>query len=293
MATDTSDHHHDHDHHDHGHHCVAEPSALFVELREHIPFSVAAVAIGLVVAGTICILGFKVWDPSATICSHDHGVVAEVGELDLAVDLLDEHDHDLGVGHVHDHGSGTVAESGCGHDHHSPAMLFFHLFHPVHMLFSAAATSAMFFRYEKRLIKAIIIGLIGAIGVCGVSDIVMPQISLWILGAHTHWHVCVIEHPGVVMPFAIIGVLVGIAASGSARRSTLVSHSLHVTASTMASIFYMVGALGMVAWIDTVGRLFLFVVLAVMVPCCLSDIVFPMLMSKPGRMRYEQEPHAH
>ena len=55
----------------------------------------------------------------------------------------------------------------------------------------------------------------------------------------------------------------------------------------------MVGPLGVVAWIDDLGQVFFFVVLAVMVPCCLSDIVFPMLMSHPARRRYHAEPHGH
>lgn len=227
----------------------AEASALLVELREHVPFSVSAVAIGLIAAGAICILGFG-----------EHG------------------------------GIGTED----GHTHApTPARLFFHLFHPAHMLFSATATTAMFCSYERKALKAIVIGLIGAVGVCGVSDIAMPHVSLLVLGVKTPWHICVYEHPSLVLPFAAVGVLVGIAATGGVIKSTLISHSLHVLASTMASIFYMVGPLGMIAWIGDLGKVFIFVVLAVMVPCCLSDIVFPLLMSKPGRDKYHREPHVH
>jgi len=161
------------------------------------------------------------------------------------------------------------------------------------MLFSATATAAMFFRYDRRWFKAIIIGLIGAVGVCGISDVVMPQFSLMILGTHAPWHICVWEHPSLVLPFAFVGVFVGLGASASVMHGTIVSHSLHVFASTMASIFYMVGPLGGLAWIDIIGKMFLFIVLAVMVPCCLSDIVFPMLMTTAGREQFEKEPHAH
>ena len=228
----------------------AEPSAILVELREHVPFSVMAVTIGLMVAGGICILGF---------------------------------------------GTETPAPGGAdGHDHASdPGRLFFHLFHPAHMLFSAAATTAMFCRYETRPAKAIAIGLIGAIGVCGISDIALPHVSLLLLGAKAPLHVCVWENPSLVLPFAVVGVLVGMAAAGSTIHSTIVSHSLHVLASTMASIFYMVDALGIVEWIGFLGKVFLLVVLAVMVPCCLSDIVFPLLLSKPGRKLLEQRGHSH
>ncbi|UCC29647.1 MAG: hypothetical protein JSU86_15760 [Phycisphaerales bacterium] len=225
-------------------------SAILIELREHIPFSVSAVAIGLIVAGAICVLGFG----------------------REAAEVVVEHEHD----HVSD-----------------PARLFFHLFHPAHMLFSAAATTAMFYRYEKKTAKAIVIGIIGAIGVCGISDIIMPHASLLLLGTPAPLHICVWEHPSLALPFAVVGVFVGVAAAEGVVRSTLISHSLHVLASTMASIFYMVGPLGIIAWIDILGKVFLFVVLAVMVPCCLSDIVFPLLLSRHGRDKYHQEPRPH
>jgi len=254
-----------------------------VELREHVPFSVSAVAIGLIVAGAICILGDAVVrsanapnvNATSNAAEHKHG--------------RDEDDPA--------HGSSIEAQSEDGHgDHaHGPvfARSFFHLFHPAHMLFSGAATAAMYVRYERRLGKAVIVGLIGAVGVCGISDVVMPHMSLLLLGVNMPWHICVWEHPELVMPFAGVGVFIGIAASSGVSRSTVISHSLHVFSSTMASIFYMVGPLGVVAWIDRIGIVFMFVILAVLVPCCLSDIVFPMLMSHAGRRQYEAEPHAH
>jgi hypothetical protein len=231
-------------------------SALLVELRDHLPFSVSAVAIGLIVAGTMCILVSGFVEEGVAEAVHDHA----------------------GCDEAHDHGPPF-------------AQLFFHLFHPAHMLFSAAATTAMFRRYDRKIAKAIIVGIVGAIGVCGVSDIIMPHISLSILGVETPWHICVVEHPGLVLPYAGIGVLVGLLASGGVVRSTVISHSLHVLASSMASIFYMVGPLGIVAWIDRAGEVFLFVVLAVMLPCCVSDIVFPLLMTRAGRAQYVEEPH--
>ncbi len=232
------------------------PSALLIELREHVPFSVSAVAIGLIVAGVICILGFE----------SQGGVEAGV--------------EDPGIGPGHEHTQYS-------------ARLFFHLFHPAHMLFSAVATAAMFCRYDRSVAKAVVIGFVGAVGVCGISDIVIPHASLLILHVKTPWHICVYEHPTLVLPFAAVGVVVGIAAAGGVIRSTIISHSLHVLMSTMASIFYMIGPLGMVAWIDILGKVFIFIVLAVMVPCCISDIVFPMLMSRSSRESYVLEPHAH
>lgn len=292
--SDQHNHDHDHAHESDGHVCSTRPSALMVELREHIPFSVTAVAIGLTVAGAICILGSTLAVPGALEgaaaavehAGHDHGE-ADPGESE---DTHAGHDHGE-AGHVEDE---AVADSHAGHQH-GPVFsrLFFHLFHPAHMLFSAAATAGMFMRYERKVLKAIIVGLAGAVGVCGISDVVMPHVSLFVLGTATPWHLCVLEHPELVLPFAAIGVAIGIATASGVSRPTILSHSLHVLASTMASIFYMVGPLGIVAWIDRIGVVFLFVVIAVLIPCCLSDIVFPMMMSKAGRRQYEEQPHVH
>ena len=272
----------DHTHHEHrddlagdeAHACSARPSALLVELREHVPFSVAAVAIGLIVAGAICVIGFSGTAPDG---SADAGATERIAAT--------------GAGHEgHDHADGYADDDG---DDHGPAMLFFHLFHPAHMLFSGMATAAMFCRYERRWFKAMLVGLVGAIGVCGLSDIAFPHLSLLVLNEAMPWHICVLEHPDMALPFAVVGVLVGIGAAGGVHRSTVISHTLHVFVSTMASIFYMVTALGMLAWIPNIGKVFLFVVIAVMVPCCLSDIVFPLVMSRRGRANYENDAHAH
>ena len=220
-------------------------SALRVELRDHVPFSVSAVAIGLVFAGLVCFLA-----PESHVTAHD----------------------------------------GQGHTGISP---LFHLFHPVHMFFSAAATTAMFWRYDRRALKATVVGLIGAIGVCGVSDIGVPYLAQLVMGWEAELHVCVVEDPGLVFPFAIVGVLVGLSAAAGVSRSTLFSHSLHVLASTLASIFYLITPFGALDWIDELGRIFIFVVVAVMIPCCISDIVFPLLMTKEARAEAVATHHSH
>jgi len=252
-----------------------------IELRDHLPFSVSAVTIGLIVAGVMCVFFQKaellVDQIREAVPRADHPAAAPAGDHQAAAPSEEADDH---AGHGH------------GGDDDPPRLLF-HLFHPAHMLFSAAATAAMFARYERKYVKAAIVGMTGAIVICGISDIVMPHCSLWLLGFHPPLHVCIVEHPGIVIPFAAIGVLVGLLASLGVSRSTLFSHSLHVFASTMASIFYMVGGIGMVAWIDRVGMVFFFVLAAVMVPCCLSDIVFPLAMTRNGRELYDLSPHAH
>ena len=278
-------------------------SALRKELITHVPFSVASVALGLVLTGIICFLTpISVPGEGAVAALHDHA--EDATDVQPAVMHDHDHDHDHAVENTHDHAEADTREHDHSapaeadahehhHDHHAGFQPMFHLFHPLHMFFSATATTAMFWRYDRRVIRAIIVGMIGAIFICGISDILMPHASLLILGIHWPLHICVIDHPGLVLPFAFIGVAVGLLAAQGVTRSTIFSHSLHVFASTMASIFYMVNAYGRLGWIDDLGWIFFFVILAVMVPCCLSDIVFPVAMSRKARDAYAETACCH
>ncbi len=233
-----------HHHHAHG---GGFRAALQMELLEHMPFSVSAVAIGLIFAGLMCFLAPE-----------------------------------------------NAAAGQTGHDHEeSNLFTLFHLFHPAHMFFSAAATTAMFWRYDKNALKAILVGLAGAVGVCGLSDIGLPHLSLILMGKDVPPHICVIENPGLVLPFAVMGVLVGLGAATGVSRSTLFSHALHVLASTSASIFYLIAPFSRLGWIDDLGKIFVFVIVAVMIPCCVSDIIFPMLMTRDARANALAAHHSH
>jgi len=167
----------------------------------------------------------------------------------------------------------------------------FHIFHPTHMLFSATATTAMFWRYERRIVKAAVVGFLGAILVCGASDILIPYASGFLLGATMEPHICIIEHPGLVLPFAVVGVLAGFLAAEHIVRATFFSHAAHVLVSSSASLLYLV-SFGLGHWIHDAGWVFIFIVLAVMLPCCFSDIVFPLLaVTKEGEPRPPSHHH--
>lgn len=162
-----------------------------------------------------------------------------------------------------------------------PFQQLFHLFHPLHILLSALATTAMFWRFDRKPIKAIFVGAIGSLGICGLSDIFLPWLGGWLMGTHMHLHVCIIEHPLVVVPFALLGILTGFFAVGKLhdRTSTIFSHSSHVLISTMASLFYFV-SFGFELRAERAFALFILVVLAVILPCCTSDILFPLLTAR-------------
>jgi len=160
----------------------------------------------------------------------------------------------------------------------------FHIFHPAHVLFSALATTAMFWQKEKRVFKAIGVGFIGSVGICGISDIFIPYLAGFLLGYQMHLHICIIEHPLLILPFVILGILVGFLAPGTLEKGegVIFSHSLHVFISASASIMYLV-SFGVTEWIHQIGAVLIYMVLAVVIPCCTSDIVFPLFCTKKAK----------
>ena len=154
----------------------------------------------------------------------------------------------------------------------------FHIFHPLHILFSATATTAMFWRHDKKILKAVSIGFAGAVGLCGISDIFIPFIAGYLLGVKMHLHICILADPMLVLPFLFFGIFMGFVLP-TVLGSTIFSHAAHVLISSMASIFYLV-SFGLTEWIPVGGMVFIYMVLAVMIPCCTSDIIFPLLFVK-------------
>lgn len=170
----------------------------------------------------------------------------------------------------------------------------FHVFHAAHVLLSAVASTAMFRKHDNSLIKAIVVGALGSVFICGVSDILLPYIGGMILGLDMHFHICIIEEPSIVYPFAIIGTIAGLLAPKSFENATEYSHSMHVFVSSVASILYLM-AYGLTGWMDVVGSVFIITIIAVMIPCCLSDIAFPLACSHSGCHHPDvmEEDHVH
>ncbi|MEK6542977.1 MAG: hypothetical protein AABZ44_00870 [Elusimicrobiota bacterium] len=159
----------------------------------------------------------------------------------------------------------------------------FHVFHPLHLLFSATTTAAMFWRYDKNLVKALIVGLLGSLVVCAASDIAIPYLAGVLLGVGMDLHICIIEHWQMEVPFAVFGIFLGIAMPSTIKTTSL-SHSAHVFTSSMASILYLV-SFGLTDWLSAIGMVFIYTLIAVVLPCCTSDIVFPLfLTSQPAHV---------
>jgi hypothetical protein len=193
----------------------------------------------------------------------------------------------------------------------------FYVFHPGHIFLSAIVIASLFQLYSKnrKLIFILIVGCFGAVGVGTVSDSVIPFAGELVLGMdighshgseepaaeHEHDHGADAAHEDsaekeplafvevlhiifpfiegwyIVFPAAILGVLIAFF-----KPKTQFPHAGHVLLSTWASSFHMLMAMGGdVSWFKMIGS-FGFLFLAVWIPCCFSDIVFPLLFVKSG-----------
>jgi len=150
----------------------------------------------------------------------------------------------------------------------------FYVLHPAHVVLSAMVTTAMFKKYGNGKIWAIIlIGYLGSIGIATLSDSIIPYLGEMLLDLPNKGiHIGFIEEWWIVNPAALIGIAIGYW-----RPTTKVPHSGHVLISTWASLFHIIMALGeTVNWIALLASFF-FLFLGVWIPCCTSDIVFPLL----------------
>src|SRR3990167_6223311 len=53
----------------------------------------------------------------------------------------------------------------------------FHLFHPLHICLSAIATTSLFWRFERHVLRAAWVGAWGTILPCGLSDYFFPYVG--------------------------------------------------------------------------------------------------------------------
>ena len=166
---------------------------------------------------------------------------------------------------------------------------FFYSLHPLHIVFSALVTTAMF-RLNKKspLWVAVAIGYSGSVGIATLSDIIIPYLGGGVLGIPMDFHLPFLEADK--MPF--IGIPKWIVVNGSAvigiaiacwRPFTKLPHMGHVLLSTWASLFSFT-AFGTADWTSVLLPVFFLLFIAVWLPCCVSDIVYPLLwVGKEGK----------
>lgn len=151
----------------------------------------------------------------------------------------------------------------------------FYVLHPIHVILSALVTAAMYKKYSKKInpLFLLLIGYVGSVGIATLSDSIIPYLGELLLGLpNTGIHLGFIEKWWLVNPLAFLGIAIAYF-----NPSTKFPHAGHVLLSTWASIFHIMMALDGTMNIILVLISFIFLFFAVWIPCCLSDIVFPLL----------------
>jgi hypothetical protein len=158
----------------------------------------------------------------------------------------------------------------------SVSYTIFYILHPIHVVLSALVTAGMYRLHRGKGWAVFLIGYTGSIGIATISDSIVPYAGEILLHLpNPGIHIGFIEKWWLINPLALIGIAIAYW-----RPTTKFPHAGHVLLSTWASAFHIIMALGaMVNWIAfIVIGLFLF--LSVWFPCCLSDIIFPLLFVK-------------
>jgi len=160
----------------------------------------------------------------------------------------------------------------------------FYILHPLHIVLSAIVTTAIYKKNSKGKIWAVIlIGYFGSIGIGTLSDSVIPYLGEMLLDLPNRGiHIGFIEEWQIVNPAALLGIAIGYW-----KPITKLPHFGHVLLSTWASLFHIIMALGGTISLITFPVILCFLFLAVWLPCCTSDIVFPLLFIR------KKLPHQH
>lgn len=166
------------------------------------------------------------------------------------------------------------------------AHMLFHAFHFMHIVFAATGATLTFFRFSNNVVKGIIVSALTTTVFCTLSDSILPYIGGKILGVNMHLHLCFLTELQNVLPFLFIGLVNGYVLSRhhslEQTRYSVSSHFVHIFISSLASSFFLI-ANGLTDWYHSMGMVFLFLIIAVVVPCTLSDVVIPMSFAVTGK----------
>jgi hypothetical protein len=169
------------------------------------------------------------------------------------------------------------------------AQMMFAVFHPLHVALSAMVTAALFrLRSQARgLLVVLVVGYVGSVGVATLSDCVIPFLGESVLGVAlpieagggapaSRLHLGFIEEWPLVTAAAVVGGLIALVLP-----QTRAPHALHVLVSTWASSSHVLMNM-QTEWTPLVAvGLLVVLFVAVWLPCCISDIVFPILLVAP------------
>jgi len=183
------------------------------------------------------------------------------------------------LSHVHDHAHNHSGSCGM----QSGMDILFHSFHFTHILFAASGAMVTFYRYSKNIMAGVMVGLVSSTIFCTLSDVLLPYFAGNLLGVSMDLHICFKSELANILPFLLVGIINGLIISrGKEQHSDHHSASLHffhTFISAMAAIFYAIGH-GLSDFHAYFGMFFMLMLIAIVIPCTLSDVVVPILWAR-------------
>ena len=159
------------------------------------------------------------------------------------------------------------------------AVSAFWVFHPAHVFFSAIVSAAIFYKYRNKFWLALISAVIISVIIGSLSDVIFPYLGSLLFKIPISFELPALESPLLIFGVAFLGSLLGIAS-----KFTKFPHFLHVLISLFASLLYIFAystSFGLATYI----AIFIITTISVVIPCCLSDIVFPIIFQEKIKLR--------
>lgn len=154
----------------------------------------------------------------------------------------------------------------------------FYTFHPLHVFLGTFVTSSMYKLHKKNpnIFVFLLVGFVGPLLIATLSDSIIPYLGESILKLpHRELHLGFVEKWYIVNPVALLGFTLA-----NFIPNTKFPHSGHILISTWASLFHVMMSVDKsVNLFVYVGVLFLLFI-SDWIPCCFSDIAFPLLFIK-------------
>ncbi|MCX5646278.1 MAG: hypothetical protein NTZ17_16600 [Phycisphaerae bacterium] len=196
----------------------------------------------------------------------------------------------------------------------------FYVFHPLHVTLSAIVAGSIFRLHEraKSFFVVLLVGYLSSVGTATLSNSIIPFFGESILGvaipteSEVHAghgneasnteagaagessehrgpkiHLGFIEEWYIVNPAAVLGILIGFFLP-----RTKLPHAGHILVSTWASAAHILMNTHTDITILTIIGMVCVLFVAVWVPCCSSDIVFPLLFVRSPHLHTGHD-HAH
>lgn len=161
---------------------------------------------------------------------------------------------------------------------YSLSFKFFYVFHPLHVFLGAFVTASMYKLHKKnpKIWMFLLVGFLGPVLIATLSDSVIPYIGETLLRLpHRELHLGFIERWYIVNPVALLAVICAYFIP-----NTKFPHSGHILISTWASLFHVLMAVDKSVSVWVYASVLVLLFLSDWIPCCFSDIVFPLLFVK-------------